>query len=199
MSVTANHVAFLLSFASVFLLCYVGSQFLGSVLNDSGYDPFATILAHEKQPENMSAQLTQYLSNNQLAQLVAIALTAATSVFIFLQFSQSELKPVYACVRLMHISRVEEACAGSPELARVPAHKKDYRLAEHRYVGRYPVTPSPLVSHMVAIDLACQTQMISSAFQLVSTSQSLQLSTAKKSCEATHPRVVTITLATSTC
>ena len=141
MSVTANHVVFLLSFASAFLACYVGSQFLGSILNDAGYDLFATILGHEKQPENMSVQFTQYFSNNQLAQLVAIALTAATSVFIFLKFSQSELESVYVCVRLIHISRVKEACAGSPELERVPAHKKDHCLPEHRYVGRHSVTP----------------------------------------------------------
>ena len=140
MSVTANHVAFALSFASAFLVCYVGSQFLGSVLNNAGHDLFATILGHEKQPENMSVQLTQHFSNNQLAQLVAIALTAATTVFIFFKFSQSEWKLVYVCMRLMHISRVEEVCAGSPGLARVPAHKKDHRLTEHRYVGRHSVT-----------------------------------------------------------
>jgi hypothetical protein len=54
MSVTANHVVFVLSFASAFFVCYVGSQFLSSVLNDAGYDLFGTILGHEKQPENMS-------------------------------------------------------------------------------------------------------------------------------------------------
>jgi len=140
MSVTVNHVVFVFSFASAFLVCYVGSQFLGSVLNDAGYDLFATLLGHEKQPENMSAQLTQYFSNNRLAQLVAIALTVATSAFIFLKFSQSQLKSIYTCVRLTHTSRVEEACTGFPGLERVPALKKDHRLAEHRYVGRHSVS-----------------------------------------------------------
>jgi len=91
MPVTVSHVVFVLSFASAFLICYVGSQFLSSVLNDSGYDLFGTLLGHEKQPQDMSSQLVQDFSNSQLAQLVAIALTAATSIFIFLKFSQSEL------------------------------------------------------------------------------------------------------------
>jgi len=140
MSVTANHVVLVLSFASAFLVCYVGSRFLGSVLNDAGYDLFTTLLGHEKQPENMSTQSTQYFSNNQLTQLVAIALAAATSVFIFLKFSQSQFKSVCKPVRLTHTSRVEEACIRFPELERVPARKKDHCLAEHRYVGRHSAT-----------------------------------------------------------
>lgn len=99
---SANHVVFAFSFASVFLVCYVGSQFLGSVLNDAGYDLFAISLGHEKQPENMPAQLNQHFLNNQLAQLVAVALAVATSAFIFLKFSQSQFKSVYTCVRLTH-------------------------------------------------------------------------------------------------
>lgn len=99
MPVTTNHVVFALSFASAFFVCYVGSQFLSSVLNDAGYDLFGTILGHGKQPENMSSQLVQDFSNNQLAQLVAIAFTVATSVFIFLKFSQSGLNPAYVRVK----------------------------------------------------------------------------------------------------
>jgi hypothetical protein len=89
MSVTANHVVFALSFASVFFLCYVGSQLLSSVLNDTGYDLFGTILGLETQPENMSSQLLKDFPSNQLAQLVAIALAALTSVVLFLKFSKS--------------------------------------------------------------------------------------------------------------
>ena len=99
MSVTASRAAFALSFASVFLVCYIGSQFLSSVLNDAGYDISGTILGYEKQPQNMSSQLIRDFSTNQLAQLVAIALTVATSVFIFLKFSKSELGPVYVHVK----------------------------------------------------------------------------------------------------
>lgn len=89
MSVTAYHVVFALSFASVFFLCYVGSQLLSSLLNDAGYDLPGTIFGIEKQPENMSSQLFKDFSSNQLAQLVAIALTAVTSVVLFLKFSKS--------------------------------------------------------------------------------------------------------------
>jgi len=138
MSVTANHVAFVLSFASVFLVCYVGSQFLSSVLSDSGYDIFGTILGHEKQPEKMSSQLVKDFSSNQLAQLVAIALTAVTSAAIFWKFSQSGFGPSHACVkcgRAEHISRVEETGAGPSELARILAHQKDHHLTECRYVS----------------------------------------------------------------
>ena len=95
MPVTANHVAFVLSFASAFVVCYVGSQLLSSVLNNAGYDLFGTILGQEKQAEDMTSQLMKDFSNNQLAQLVAIALTAITSVVIFWKFSQSEFNPVY--------------------------------------------------------------------------------------------------------
>jgi cytochrome-b5 reductase len=91
MSVTVSHVVFALSFASVFLVCYVGSQFLSSVLNNAGYDFFGTVVSHEK---NMSSQLIVDFMNNQLAQLVAIALTAVTSVVIFWKFSQKSKKPV---------------------------------------------------------------------------------------------------------
>jgi len=93
MPLTANHVVFALSFASAFFVCYVGSRFLGSALDDSGYDLFGTILGHENQSANMSSQWVQNFSNNQLAQLVAIALTAATSVFIYLKFSKSAHPP----------------------------------------------------------------------------------------------------------
>jgi hypothetical protein len=89
MSVTSNHVVFALSSASTFFVCYVGSKFLSSVLNDAGYDLFGTILGVEKNPENMSSQLIKDFSSNQLAQLVAIALTFATSAFLFFKFSQS--------------------------------------------------------------------------------------------------------------
>lgn len=89
MSVTANHVVFALSSASAFFVCYVGSQLLSSVLNDAGYNLFGTVLGLEQQPENMSSQLIKDFSNNQFAQLVAIALTAATSVVLFLKFSKS--------------------------------------------------------------------------------------------------------------
>lgn len=89
MSVTANHVVFALSFASAFFVCYIASQLLSSVLDGAGYDLFGTILALEKQPDNMSSQLLKDFSSNQLAQLVAIALTAVTSVVLFLKFSKS--------------------------------------------------------------------------------------------------------------
>jgi len=92
---TVSHVAFALSFASAFFLCYVGSQFLSSVLNTAGYDISGTILGHEKQPESMSSQLVKDFSSSQLAQLVAIALTAVTSVVIFWKFSQSEFTLAY--------------------------------------------------------------------------------------------------------
>ena len=95
MSVTANHVVFVLSFASAFFACYVGSQFLSSLLNTSGYDITGAILGHETQPENMTSQLVEDFSSNQLAQLVAIALTAVTSLAIFWKFSQSELFLAY--------------------------------------------------------------------------------------------------------
>lgn len=94
MSVTANHVVFALSFASAFFVCYLGSQFLGFVLDNAGYDLFETILGVEKQPESMSSQLIKDVSNNQLAQLVALALAAATSVFVFLKFSKKPRKPL---------------------------------------------------------------------------------------------------------
>lgn len=90
MPLTANHVVFALSFASAFFVCYLGSRFLGSALDDAGYDLSGTILGHDKQPENMSSKSVQDFSNNQLAQLVAIALTVATSVLIYLKFSKSE-------------------------------------------------------------------------------------------------------------
>jgi hypothetical protein len=96
MSVTVSHVVFALSFASVFLVCYVGSQFLSSVLNNAGYDFFGTVVSHEK---NMSSQLIADFMNNQLAQLVAIALTAVTSVVIFWKFSQSEFNTAHVCMR----------------------------------------------------------------------------------------------------
>jgi len=99
MSITANHVAFALSFASVFFVCYVGSQFLGSLLSDSGCNIFGTILGHEKQPENMSSQLIKDFSSNQLAQLVAIALTVVTSAVTFWKFSRSEFNPLYVWVK----------------------------------------------------------------------------------------------------
>ena len=99
MPVTVNHVAFALSFTSVFFVCYIGSQLLSSVLNNAGYDLSGTILGHQKRPENMSSQLVDDFSNNQLAQLVAVALAVATSVVIFWKFSQSELNPVCACAK----------------------------------------------------------------------------------------------------
>jgi len=64
------------------------------VLNNAGYDIFGTILGHEKPPENMSSQLVKDFSSNQLAQLVAIALTVVTSATIFWKFSQKSKKPV---------------------------------------------------------------------------------------------------------
>ena len=89
MPVTANHVAFALSFASAFFVCYVGSQLLNSVLKNAGYDLFGTILGLENHPENMSSLLLEEFSSNQLAQLAAIALTVATTVVFFLKFSKS--------------------------------------------------------------------------------------------------------------
>jgi low affinity Fe/Cu permease len=91
MPVTANHVAFALSFASAFFACYVGSQLLSSVLDRTSYDLFGTILGLEKQPENnMSSQLINDFSSNwQLTQLIAIALTVITSVVLFLKLSKS--------------------------------------------------------------------------------------------------------------
>lgn len=88
MSVTANHVVFALSFASAFFVCYLGFQLLSSVLNDTSYDLFGTILGLEK-ADTMSSQLLKDFSNNQLAQLVAIALTAVTTLIVFLKFSKS--------------------------------------------------------------------------------------------------------------
>jgi hypothetical protein len=90
---TANNAVFALSFASTFFVCYIGSQFLSSLLNDAGYDLFGTILDLEKQPKNMPSQLLGTFSNNQFAQLVAIALTVVTSVFVFTKFSQSMSGP----------------------------------------------------------------------------------------------------------
>lgn len=129
MSVTANHVVFALSFASAFFLCYVGSQLLSSVLNGTGYDLFGTILGLEKQPENMSSQLLKDFSSNQLAQLVAIALTAVTSVVLYWKFSNSmSALPNGKVARLIHFLRIEANGAGSSELARIHARKKDHRL-----------------------------------------------------------------------
>lgn len=96
MSVTANHVAFVLSFASVFFVCYVGSQFLSSALNNAGYDTFGTIPGHEKQPKNIPSQS---MSNNQLAQLAAIVLAAVTSFIIFWKFFQSEFDLTHTRVK----------------------------------------------------------------------------------------------------
>jgi len=98
MSATASHVVFVLSFASAFLVCYIASQFLSSVLNDVGYDLSGTIPGDEKQPENMSSQLIQGFSSNQLAQLAALVFTAVTSVAIFWKFSQRVFNPVCMCV-----------------------------------------------------------------------------------------------------
>lgn len=89
MSATSNHVVFALSSASTFFVCYVGSKFLSSVLNDAGYDLFGTILGVEKTPENMSSELIKDFSSNQLAQLVAIALTFVTSALLFSKFYKS--------------------------------------------------------------------------------------------------------------
>ena len=89
MSVTVNHVVLALSSASAFFVCYVGSQLLSSLLNDAGYDPFRTLLGLEQQPENMSSPLIKDFSTNQFAQLLAIALTAVTTVVLFLKFSKS--------------------------------------------------------------------------------------------------------------
>lgn len=83
MPLTVSHVVFALSFASAFFVCYLGSGLLASVL-------FATTLPHEKQPENMSSWSIQDFPNNQFAQLLALALTAVTSVFIYWKFSQGE-------------------------------------------------------------------------------------------------------------
>ncbi|KAF9786974.1 ferredoxin reductase-like C-terminal NADP-linked domain-containing protein [Thelephora terrestris] len=94
MSVTVNHVVLALSSASAFFVCYVGSQLLSSLLNDAGYDPFRTLLGLEQQPENMSSPLIKDFSTNQFAQLLAIALTAVTTVVLFLKFSKKSKKPV---------------------------------------------------------------------------------------------------------
>lgn len=99
MPVTANHAVFVLSFASAFFACYVGSQFLSSLLNTSGYDISGTIIGYEKQPENMSSQLVRDFSSNRLAQLVAIALAAVTSMAIFWKFSQSEFALAHVCAK----------------------------------------------------------------------------------------------------
>jgi len=99
MPVTVNHAVFVLSFASAFFACYVGSRFLSSVLNTAGYDISGTILGHENQPQNMSSQLVKDFSNNRLAQLVAIALAAVTSIAIFWKFSQSEFALAYMCAK----------------------------------------------------------------------------------------------------
>lgn len=99
MSVTASHAVFVLSFASAFYACYVGSQYLSSLLNTSGYDISGTILGHEKQPESMSSQLVKDFSSNRLAQFVAIALAAATSIAIYWKFSQSEFAPTDVCAK----------------------------------------------------------------------------------------------------
>lgn len=94
MSVTVSHVVFGLSFASAFFVCYVGSQLLSSALNDAGYDLFGTILGVEKRPENMTSQQVRDFSNNQFAQLLALALTAVTTVVLFWKFSKKSKKPV---------------------------------------------------------------------------------------------------------
>jgi len=99
MPVTVSHAVFVLSFASAFFACYVGSRFLSSVLNTAGYDFSGTILGHEKQPGNMSSQLVKDFSSSRLAQLVAIALTAVTSLAIFWKFSQSKFVLAYVCVK----------------------------------------------------------------------------------------------------
>ena len=143
MPVTTSHAVFVLSFASAFFACYFTSRFLGSVLNTAGYDISGTILGHEKQPENMPSQLVKDFSSNHLAQLVTIALAAVTSIAIFWKFSQSEFALAYVCAKrdeAVSVSRVEETSVGSPELARIPPHKKDHHLAEHCYVSRYAVT-----------------------------------------------------------
>lgn len=97
MSVTANHVVLGLSFAFTFFICYVGSQLLSSVLNDAGYDLLGTILGIEKRPGNMTSQQVRDFSNNQFAQLLAVALTAVTTVVLFWKFSKSMSSPADAC------------------------------------------------------------------------------------------------------
>lgn len=143
MSVTANHVVFALSFASVFFVCYVGSQFLSSVLNGAGYDFVGTILNLEKQPENMSSQLLKDFSSNQLAQLVAIALTALTSVVFFLKFSKSMFGLAGVRWQLMRFPRVEATSVGSSELARIPTHKKDHHFTEYCHVSCHKCSLNP--------------------------------------------------------
>lgn len=99
MPATASHAIFVFSFVSAFSVCYVGSQYLSSVLRNADFDLFRAILGHEKRPENMSSQLVKDFSTNQLAQLVAIALTAVTSLAIFWKFSQSVFNPACACAK----------------------------------------------------------------------------------------------------
>ena len=98
MSVSTNHVVLALSFSSAFFVCYLGSQLLISTLNDAGYDLFGTILGLQKQPNDMSSQLVKDFSNNQLAQLVAIALAVVSSVLFFSKFTKSTLFLVNVCV-----------------------------------------------------------------------------------------------------
>ena len=203
MSVTANHVVFTLSFAAAVFTCYFGSQFLGSAVDSAGYDIFGTILRLEEQPEQMYSQLLKNISSSQLAPLVTIALTVVTSVVIFLKFSKSTCGLVKRgnTMRLTHFPRVEATSAGSSKLARIPTHKKNYRLTEYCYVSYHTNTVllKPSSDLRPAIDLACPVQMMSSACQLVNTSQSLPPSTTRKLCEAIHQRVVTMTSATSSC
>ena len=132
MPLTVSHVVFALSFASAFFACYLGSRFLVSVLDGTGHDFFATILGHENQPENMPSPSIQDFSNNQFAQLFALVLTAATSVFIYLKFSQSESNLV--CIR----AKCNEADVCPPESKKPvldPQNWQDFPLVKKTIVS----------------------------------------------------------------
>ncbi|KAI0274690.1 ferredoxin reductase-like C-terminal NADP-linked domain-containing protein [Gloeopeniophorella convolvens] len=92
---------FLFSFVATSLSLFAVSRYLSSLLRDAGYDVSRLILiglpdTSRPNSPNMTKPVPSFLDASQgnLAQLLALALAVATSVFIYLKFGRSTKKPV---------------------------------------------------------------------------------------------------------
>lgn len=104
-----NHqILFLASFLSLSVVLFSAHWYIGNKLRDAGYDVSRLILiglnsSDTARPANGTNMSTTFfdIQNNQLTQLVAIALAVASSAFFFFKFGRTrEFVTTYMSTRL---------------------------------------------------------------------------------------------------
>lgn len=91
----SQHCLFLLSFLVTFSTLFLGSRVLNAKLKETGYDISRLVLIGLEPHDNTTPKPNTTMAfNPEYTQLIALALTIASSAFIYFKFISSKRKPV---------------------------------------------------------------------------------------------------------